>query len=134
MLLPDHEPARLRRRVAALCLGAKALCLSACSVLPPASYPEFAEHRFDAAFVVPDDGLLRLPATTTDLVVHELTATPPPQRELFGSGGERWLVYAAGTHVRVYCSCRSYTPRNGRPLAPAQVLPGASHLEVLTAP
>lgn len=130
MLLPAREPARLRRA----CLGAAALWLGACSALPPASYPAFAEHSLAADFVVPADGLLRLPASTGDLVVHRLTATPPPQRERFGSAGERWFVYPAGTHVHVQCSCRSYARADGRPLAPAQLLPGANHLEVLTAP
>ncbi|MBL8727791.1 MAG: hypothetical protein JNM25_05130 [Planctomycetes bacterium] len=123
--------ATARRRRAGLAAG---LLLTACSALPPAHYPTFADHRFAADFVVPEGGRLSVPATTTDLVVQELTATPPPQRELFGRDGERWFVYPAGAEVRVVCRCRSYAPHDGQPLSPAQVLPGARHLEVLTAP
>jgi hypothetical protein len=130
MLPTDLDRARLRPRR----LGAAALLLAACSTLPPASYPEFADHLVAAEFVVPEGGLLQLPVTTTDLVVLELTATPPPERERFGRGGERWLVYPAGTHVHVQCRCRSYAAPDGRPLSPAQLLPGARHIEVLGTP
>jgi hypothetical protein len=119
---------------AAVAAGAACLGLAACSALPPAHYPAFADHLFAADFVVPEGGHLSLPVTTTDLVVHELTATPAPQSEQFGSGGERWFVYPAGAEVHIVCRCRSYAPRDGRPLSPAQVLPGARHLEVLVAP
>lgn len=108
--------------------------LLACSVVPPASYPAFAEHAVQAEFVVPATGLLRLPATTADLVVFELGATPPPVRELFGADGERWYVYAAGTQVRVHCRLRSYATGGDPPPEPAQLLPGAARIDVLDGP
>lgn len=123
---------RARRRPPRLL--AATLLLAACSTLPPAAYPEFADHLVAARFVVPEGGLLRLPVSGTDLVVQELTATPPPQRELFGHDGERWFVYPAGTHVHVRCRCRSYAAGDARPRSPAQLLPGAHHIEVLGTP
>jgi hypothetical protein len=110
------------------------LLAAACSTLPEASYPPFAEHLVAADFVVPASGLLRVPATTRDLVVQELAAQPQPQREQFGGDGERWLCYPAGTAVHVQCRYRSYAPPGGQPLAPAQVLAGARHLELLASP
>ncbi|MBX3462998.1 MAG: hypothetical protein KF830_07495 [Planctomycetes bacterium] len=111
-----------------------ALLLLACSVVPPASYPAFAEHAVQAEFVVPATGMLRLPATTADLVVFELGATPAPERELFGADGERWYVYAAGTRVQVQCRLRSYATGGDRPPEPAQLLPGAARIAVLDGP
>lgn len=128
MLQRDLDRARPQHLLAA------ALLLAACSTLPPAAYPEFADHLIAAQFVVPEGGRLRVPVSTTDLVVQELIATPPPQREQFGHDGERWFVYPAGAHVHVHCRCRSYATPDGRPQSPAQLLPGAHHIEVLGTP
>jgi hypothetical protein len=119
---------------AAACAVAAAATLAACSVLPPASYPAFVDHAVAAEFVVPDGGRLRLPATTADLVVLELRAAPPPQRELFGRDGERWFVYPAGTSVRVCCRFRSYAAAGAAPLTPGAVLPDAHRIDPLEAP
>lgn len=129
MLTVPHPTARWRAAAGALLLAAVA-----CSTLPPASYPPFAEHRVAADFVVPASGLLRLPATTRDLIVQELDAEPRPQREQFGQDGERFLVYPAGTAVRVRCRFRSYGELDRAPETPAQVLPAATHIELLTTP
>ena len=71
----------------------------ACSNVPPATWPAFAEHHVAAEFVVPADGLLPMPLTSWSLVVRELTAEPAPHGERF-EGGRRWFVYPAGTSVR----------------------------------
>lgn len=130
MLSVAPAPARAHRAAFALA----AACWAGCSVLPPAHYPAFADHLFAAEFVVPEAGRLQLPTTTRDVVVQELRATPPPQRELFGDGGERWFVYPPGAEVHVVCRCRSYAPPDGQALTPQQLLPGARHIEVRTTP
>lgn len=134
-MLPDPRPtsrplAVRRRALACLLLGGAA----ACSALPPAAYPPFAEHLIAADFVVPPQGRLSLPTTTPELVLLDLGAVPPPEAEVWGPDGERWLVYEPGTEVQVRCRYRSYAPPGGAPQTPREVLPGAVRVEVLSSP
>ena len=99
-----------------------------------ASFPEFAEHHVAADFVVPAEGRLRLPVSTRSLVVQELGLEPAPQREQFDGNGARWLLYPAGTQVRVRCRFRAYAEPGQHAPDPAAILPGARRIEVLEGP
>ncbi|MEO6594479.1 MAG: hypothetical protein ABIP94_06980 [Planctomycetota bacterium] len=112
------------------------LCLvaGACSTVPEATFPAFAEHNVTAEYLVSEDGRLRVPASTQQLVVHALVAEPQPEREQFGANGERWFVYPAGTSVRVHCLFRAYAVPGGRIPAVADVLPGAVRIQSLERP
>ena len=104
----------------------------ACSTLPPAHYPAFADHDVVAWFVVPADGQLPLPQSRPDLVLQALHVHPAPHAETFPADGTRRFTYAPGTRVQVHCRCRVYG-RDGAPPPPiATVFPGA--VQVLTAP
>jgi hypothetical protein len=107
--------------------------LAACSNVPRASFPPYAERAIAAEFVVPADGLLPMPRSSWSLVVHELQADPPPLEERFAEGS-RWFVYPAGAAVVVHCRYRAYAGPDGRLAEPADVLPGASRLRTLEAP
>lgn len=117
-------------------LAALLPCLVAatCSVVPEAAYPPFADHDVTADFVVADDGLLRVPASSRQLVVQQLTAEPRPERERFGAGGERWLVYPAGTPVCLHCRFRAYAGPDDRVPSVTDVLPGALRIRSVEAP
>lgn len=127
---PTSRPFAAPRPTPALLL----LAAAACSALPPARYPAFAERLIAADFVVPPAGRLPVPTTTPDLVLLDLGAVPPPEAELWGPDGERWLVYPPGTEVRLRCRYRSYAPPGGAPQTPRDVLPGAVRVEVLSPP
>ncbi|MEZ6036722.1 MAG: hypothetical protein R3F29_04535 [Planctomycetota bacterium] len=84
------------------------LLITACSNLPPKTYPGFVEQDLEASFVVDEHGRIVFPATTGDLVVHRLELQPQPLGEHFGSDGERWFTYAPGTAVTLRAWLRSY--------------------------
>lgn len=105
---------------------------AACSTLPPPQYPPFTELDVHADCVVPADGRLRVPASSRDCVVYELATTPDAAGEAFGGDGERWLLFAPGTRVRVGCRFRVYAAA-GDPRRDATTwLPHAVSLEGLT--
>jgi hypothetical protein len=108
--------------------------LGACSSLPEAGYPPFAEHTVVADFVVGDAGLLPVPSSHSALVVHELGTAPAATAERFGPRGERFLVFAPGTAVRVRCRFRAYADGNGQLPSPADVLPGARRVQIEDSP
>lgn len=110
------------------------LPLAACSTLPEAGYPPFAEHRVVADFVVGAEGLLPVPTSHRALVVHELGAAPAPAAERFGQRGERYFVYPPGTTVQLHCRFRAYADGSGTVPSPADVLPGARSVRVDDAP
>jgi len=125
---PRSSPRAARAAVAA------AVLLASCSVLPDASYPPFHDHHLAADFVVPADGRLRMPSSSPSLTIRELHFEPAPQGERFGRGGERWLLYAPGTAVRVHGRFRAYAGADGRLPGAAELLPGATRVHPLEGP
>lgn len=104
------------------------LAAVACSTVPEASYPPFADHDVRAEFVVPASGELPFPASDARRIVQELELQPPPQAERFGTAGERWLLYPAGTRVQVHARLRAFAGGDGKVPPPAELLPGATIL------
>ncbi len=119
---------------AALAAALAAAALAACSTVPVAGYPPFGEHHVAAEFVVPADGRLRVPASSASVLVQELRCEPRPRGEQFGAGGERWLLYPAGTAVRVRGRFRVYARADGHLPGAAELLPGASVVRRLDGP
>lgn len=101
-----------------------------CGTTPRQSYPTFVDHRVLATFEVPANGLLRVPATTRDLVVHELALQPTPRAERYDAEGRRFLVYDRGTTVTLEGRFRVYATATGVP-TPAEILPGAATIAAL---
>ena len=130
MILRCRDVAKQRSTAALWCT----VLLAGCSTLPDSRFPDFAEHHVAADFVVPAAGRLRLPSSTRSLVVQELSLDPTPEAELFDAQGERWLVYPAGTAVRVRCRFRAYAPNGGKVPGPAEVLIGARAIRNLEGP
>ncbi len=95
--------------------------------------PAHHEHDVEAEFVVAGDGRLALPASSRDLVVHELMLDPPPLGERFGDGA-RWFAYAPGTRVLVRSRFRTYGSDGQAPLTAASVFPGALRVRDIVAP
>ena len=120
-------------RAGAIALLAVVGTCPGCSVLPPPSYPPYADHDVTAAFVVPDSGRLPVPSSRPGLVVHELRATPAPARESFEAGQRCWH-FAPGAHVDLHCRFRVYAEAGGPVPQPGTVLPGAVRLEAQQTP
>ena len=115
-------------------LAALALLASAaCSTLPVASRPPFADHHVRAEFVVPEHGRLALPESRDDLVLRELSLVPPPLGEQFAHA-QRCFLYAPGTRVQVEARFRVYGTDGHPPAPPEQVLVGATSVRSLAAP
>ncbi|MCB9884805.1 MAG: hypothetical protein H6838_04895 [Planctomycetes bacterium] len=104
------------------------LAAAACSTVPEASYPPFADHDLRAEFVVPASGEFLFPASDARRVVQQLQLLPPPRGERFGAAGERWLLYPAGTKVQVTARLRTFAGDDGTLPTPAELLPGATIL------
>lgn len=124
MLSASHPAPPAPRRSSRRCPALVAFALAACSALPPAHYPRFADHELTAAYVVGEDGRLWFPATSRDVVVGALQLDPPPLGERFGDGGQRWFVYPRGTEVTARCRLRVYAAAGAPPTLEA-LLPGA---------
>ncbi len=110
------------------------LVLASCSQLPPRAYPPFAEHSIVAEFLVPPGGELAVPSSAPLLVVHELHAEPPPRGERFGAAGERFWLFAPGSHVSLHCRCRAYAHDGGPVPTAAEILPGATRIVPVQTP
>ena len=104
------------------------LIAAACSTVPEASYPPFADHDVRAEFVVPASGEFPFPASDARRIVQQLELLPPPLAERFGAAGERWLLYPAGTKVQVRARMRTFAGEGGSLPTPAELLPGATIL------
>ncbi len=113
-----------RRVVAALS------ALAACSTLPPASQPAHLDHHVAAAFVVPANGRLVLPASSERVVVRELHLEPAPLAEHFRDT-VRWFDYAPGTHVMVHGRFRTWSADGAPPASASELLAGARTITTL---
>lgn len=91
--------------------------------MPDPHLPKHSEHDVVAEFVVPEDGRLVLPATSHDLIVHELRLEPAPLAEQFGEGA-RWFTYEPGTRVVVHGRFRHYAAGDA-PWDPSELFAGA---------
>lgn len=98
--------------------------LVGCSALPERGHPPFADSIVHATFVVPADGRLPLPTTTTDFVVRRLELTPTADGERYDRDGTRWFHYRPGVEVQATLLWRQYgTPTERR--TARQLLPTA---------
>ena len=127
---PGGGDAGAPRVRAALLPGAVLLpWLGACSSLPDPTWPTFTEHALRAEYHVPADGRIRLPHSDPGVTMLELHCAPPALREEFATDGSRHLVFVPGSSVQILARLRSYVRGAEPPIAPAQLLPGATRIE-----
>jgi len=66
--------------------------------------------------------------------VQELRCEPGARGEQFGPAGERWLLYPAGTEVRLRGRFRVYAAADGRLPGVGELLSGARRVQNLEGP
>jgi len=93
----------------------------ACATLPPARYPDHTDITIAVRCVAPSSGRVRVPASTSEIVVRSLAALPPPDGETFDAQGRRWLLYDAGTELTLRGQLRLYGLADHRRLFPDAV-------------
>jgi hypothetical protein len=87
--------------------------------------PAFADHAIAAEFVVPANGRLRVPVSDAEVVLHELSISPTPLREVF-DGENRSFLFEPGSVVVLRTKLRVFGV-DGRPPRPIAELLGEPH-------
>ena len=96
--------------------------LTACSALPEASLPPFADHRVDAEYIVPASGRLRVPSSGSELLVHELAWSPTPLREVVVDGTDRYFLFEPGQMVTLRTRLRVFGVAGQAPRTITEIL------------
>lgn len=122
----------MARMLGALAAYATLLLLSpsACSTVPQDRFPAFEERSITATydFAAADAPRAAVPSSNADVVVLELSSTPPFHGEVFEHGQRYLLPPPHCTSMTVHCRYRAYA-QDGAVPTPQQLFPAATVAE-----
>lgn len=107
--------------------------LGACSQLPIEPLGAHRDHDVIAAFNVPSDGRIALPASDASRRIDRIEWTPAPLGESFAAG-VRSFVFPPGARVEVRLRFRAFAAPGGEPASAADALPHAIAVRTVPTP